>query len=340
MRRILYVFLVLSLCLPAAAAHTLPVQAAPHAEAPSPYDLIADVNSLRAVYGLPALEVNGYLMSSSQSYASYLISSGQTGHYADGTPDSRAANAGYPLKAGVDIQECWAAQYSNPNSSTAVYEQWNDDEHMAVMLHPNATSMGAGTAQGSDGRTIFILDVAVDFNSPPAKGTPLPTRNPNDTPIPGIATKSTRQYINPVITSTPNPDGRVVHVVNPGEAVWSIASAYNIEIQDLIRMNNLAATPVIFPGQKLVINPGPTITPTASATPTAGPPTATLRPTSTRLPPRPTRTLSVTHTPTPAPELEIGMNRRTIGLGLIVVCSIGLVIVFLSGLLGRKKKQE
>lgn len=338
MRRILYVFLLISLCLPAAMAQSTPVQAAPRADVPSPYDLIADVNALRATYGLAPLETNGYLMTSAQGYAEYLISTGESGHYANGTPDSRAANAGYSLAAGVDIQECWAAQYSNPQSSTAVYEQWNDDEHMAVMLHPNATSVGAGTAQGKDGRTIFILDVSVNFNNPPGKGTVVPTRDPNDTPIPGFTPQTTRVYVNPVVTSTPNPDGRVVHVVNPGEALWSIANAYNVELQDLIKINNLAATPVIFPGQKLVINPGPTVTPTASATPTAGPPTATLRPTSTRKPPRPTRTLEAT--PTATPEPVVGMNRRTIGLGMIVVCSIGLVIVFLSGLLGKKKKQE
>ncbi len=333
MRKFLNLILLLFLAFPAA-----PVQASRPLDAPSPYDLIAEVNALRAAYGLGPLEVNSQLMSSSQIYADYLISSGSSGHYASGTPDTRAAAAGYPVKPGLDIQECWAAQYgSSASASKAVYEQWSDAEHMAVMLHPYAVHVGAGVSKGSDGRVVFILDVAVDFNGDLRKGTPLPTRDPNATVDPNSPPQATRVYINPVVTVTPQADGQVIHEVKAGEAVWSIATAYGVKVEDLIRLNNLSATPVVYPGQKLVVRVGATALPSASPTPTGPTPTLTPDPTATRRP-QVTRTPQSSPTPTPAP--NAGITRRTIGLGLIVLCTAGLAAVLASGFFSQKKRVE
>jgi len=333
MRKLILVILLGCLLIPAA-----PVSAAPQADMPSPYDLIAEVNALRAAYGLGPLEVNSQLMSSSQIYADYLISSGQNGHYANGTPDTRAATSGYPVKPGLDIQECWAAQYgSGASASEAVYNQWNDAEHMAVMLHPYAVHVGAGISQGSDGKVIFILDVSVDFKGDLRKGTPLPTRDTNATIDPNIRPQATRVYINPVVTATPQADGRVIHEVKAGEAVWSIATAYGVKVDDLIRLNALASTPVVYPGQKLVVKVGATAAPTASPTPTGPTASPTVQRTATR-PPAATATPRPSPTPTPAP--SGGINRRTIGMSLIILCTAGLAAVLAGGFFSQKKRVE
>lgn len=74
---------------------------------------------------------------------------------------------------------------------------------------------------------------------------------------------ATKNLISPVVTATPNPDGSVVHEVQPGQALWSIAIAYNTKIKDIQELNKLTGT-VIFSGMKLVIVPGgQTITPEA-----------------------------------------------------------------------------
>ena len=55
--------------------------------------------------------------------------------------------------------------------------------------------------------------------------------------------------------STPNPDGSVIHVVQPGQALWNIAAAYQVTLQQILELNDLTKDSFIFPGQKLVIKP-------------------------------------------------------------------------------------
>jgi uncharacterized protein YkwD len=88
-----------------------------HSAAPSPYDVIAAVNELRAGMGLPALEINGSLMASAQGQSDYLGSNYGTnfqswdqGHNCAGGTYARyrAEAAGYPLAAGMNVVENWA----------------------------------------------------------------------------------------------------------------------------------------------------------------------------------------------------------------------------------------
>lgn len=75
-----------------------------------------------------------------------------------------------------------------------------------------------------------------------------------------------------VITSTPQPDGSLIHVVRPGESLWTIAVAYGVYIQDIQRMNDMSFDQEkIISGEKLRI---PTRQPTfltPKAAPTATP---------------------------------------------------------------------
>jgi hypothetical protein len=84
--------------------------------------------------------------------------------------------------------------------------------------------------------------------------------------------------------STPNADGAVIHVVEPGQTLWAIAAIYDINILDMLAINGLNANAFIVPGQKIVIRQAgsqptatekveekvekPTRTPRPSATPT------------------------------------------------------------------------
>jgi hypothetical protein len=106
-------------------------------------------------------------------------------------------------------------------------------------------------------------------------------------------------------------------------------------------MNNLDPTnPIIYPGQKLAIRAAftPTISPTV--TETLIPATRTPSPTATARPPTRTPTLTITATPTVKPLLpEISLlqsiDRRSIGIGIIIVCGLGLLMILASSL--RKK---
>ena len=109
---------------------------------------------------------------------------------------------------------------------------------------------------------------------------PPPDGDTTITPAPTV------EVIVPVEVSTPQPDGSIIHIVQQGQALLHIASAYGVELSELLSLNGLTPTSVIFPGDELIIKlaeatPTPTLTrllTTATATPKAS---ATVRPTRT-----------------------------------------------------------
>jgi hypothetical protein len=148
---------------------------------------------------------------------------------------------------------------------------------------------------------------------------------PTDTP--------TAEVIMDVVTVTPQEDGRVVHIVQPGQSPWSIAIAYGIKIEELAKLNNLdPAKPIIYTGQKLLIRTIATSTAEPTGTATDIPPSSTPHPTSTRRPPTLTPTTAPTRTATTAPLIPRvdpfqDTNTRPAGIVIIVICGIGLLTV-------------
>ncbi|MEW6505381.1 MAG: LysM domain-containing protein [Chloroflexota bacterium] len=145
--------------------------------------------------------------------------------------------------------------------------------------------------------------------------------------------------IQPVITATPNPDGSVIHKVESGQSLWSIAIAYGVTIAQILEWNGLAQDAVLLAGETLVVRPSstPTISPTPSLTPV--PPTRTPSPTPTPFTPTLTYTATAVPTETPAPLIDwqppAWLNENTLGMGLIIISAAGLVFVLLSAF--RKK---
>lgn len=105
---------------------------------------------------------------------------------------------------------------------------------------------------------------------------PLPT----ETPAPAEATPT---YGLPPVTPFPSPPPPtpLVHTVQSGETLGSIAQQYDVSVEDLLRANGLTDPNVLDVGQSLVIpiggyNPTPTPLPTVPTVPPL--PTATLNP--------------------------------------------------------------
>jgi LysM repeat protein len=160
-----------------------------------------------------------------------------------------------------------------------------------------------------------------------------------------LATATTDPAV--IYTVTPQPDGSIVHEVQPGQALWSIAVAYNITIEDIRKYNGLGTAQVVWPGDKLFVAPSytPTLLPTITNTPL--PPTGTPRPTRTPRPPTntPSQTLeSAAEIVTPAtatprfvlPEMVPGSSaRRILGMGMIVICALGILMVLIAGIRKR-----
>ena len=121
------------------------------------------------------------------------------------------------------------------------------------------------------------------------------------------------------------------------QALWSIAIAYGVTLQDLYSLNGLSEGAVIRPGDKLVIVAAqPSPTPTQTVTPTRTlPPTPTRRPTST--PQTATLTPLASLTPSPGPASASPTARLDPLLLLIAGGAVLGGLLLLAGALFRRR---
>lgn len=310
------------------------------AQAGNAYDMIAAVNQMRASLGLPALQTDNILMSNAQSQSDYQASLGYWTHEGPGgtTPRDRASAAGYGGGATVFISENVAVLNTSVSFDTLIYSIWSDEVHWNTMTNPNYTHAGAGVAVSGD-NVYYTLDVGYIAGNPGGTYVPAATYTPGGPPA--AATDASSELIVAMITSTPHEDGTIIHVVQPGQAFWSIAIAYGTTINEIAELNNFEPDNlVVWAGDELLIQPSleATIPPTSTITVRA--PTRTPNPTQTPRPPTATKTVTQVTTPTPKPLIPnlpaIQVERRTLGIAMIVVSSLGLLMVVITGFRGRK----
>jgi uncharacterized protein YkwD len=293
------------------------------AQSLSAYDVIDGVNALRASQGLAPYTVDSSLMSYAQQHSDYCASNNFSTHlHSDGQ---------YPWNIG--IQENVAVGTSGMMTADFIINQiWADAVHMKTMTGYTAGYIGVGVALGS-GMDYITLDVrpgSSPATDTPAGGGAAAANQPAGTPM----------LPTPLVTSTPRPDGSVVHVVGYGQTLWSIALAYGVKIDQIRAFNNIAAgSTSIYVGQKLLIYLAGTMMLTQTSTPTQTP-TATRTPSRTSLPPTATRTLTPTVAVSPSPTLTFTpisqrsllslQGSHVVGLALIIICAVGpLLVLFL-----------
>lgn len=323
MRRLL-VTLIIVLVLMASGTGVRPAQASL-----STFDVLAAVNALRAANGLTALETNSSLMASAQAHSEYQAFLGTWTHEGAGgsTPKSRAIAAGYGGGATIFISENVAEISTTAGIDFLIYTIWADAIHWNTMVNPNYTHAGVGVAE-ANGEVFYTLDVGYISGSPAVQST-----SSTSGPV------ATVQFVQPVLAATPREDGSIVHIVEYGQSLSTIAEIYNVTVDQIKALNSLT-TNTIWVGMELLIQPAytPSMTPTVTNTPV--PPTRTPTPTRTLRPPTQTFTPTITATPTPEEVLpRFNMNadtRRGIAIGIIFTCAAGLVFMLINGL--RKKK--
>ena len=257
------ILIVISLCLIA------PIVAidAPRTEAQAgdAWSLIAEVNALRASYGLPPYEINSALMAAAQAQSEWQAEIGTWSHSGpDGSrPHDRAVAYGYGGGAQVYISENVAMGVDLSPQQT-VYEMWQDAIHLETMISSNYRDIGAGVAF-SGNYVFYTIDVGYIAGSPGVGQPPAPPGGATGTSAPTI------MAMIPIQVATPKPDGSIIHVVQWGQFLINIAKAYKIQLKDLLAMNGLTENAVIFPGDKLLIKPGKTPSGTLDATGTRAP---------------------------------------------------------------------
>ena len=239
--------------------------------------MIAAVNAFRAEKGLPAYTINPILMAVAQQHAQYMSVAGVTHYGADGSsPWQRGLAAGYPLAGDLTRGGFYSENITAGGGMTvedAVKSWQGDDPHLLTMLSPSLTEIGAGVV--SVGAYVYyVIDCA----------RPTTSRQPQSyTPGPGgiaaaAGTAAAAPLVfNTLIPATPLANGKVYHIVKPGETLWLIAVSYGVKIIELRRWNNLAENQNIYPGNKLFVRQIDTATPpvptlTATVTPTSAPP--------------------------------------------------------------------
>ena len=224
-----------------------------------PGEIIGMVNGLRASYGLPALIEDAILNSTTYITAQQMAANGVCAHI--GGVRERVAAAGFGGGATVFATENIAC---SPDATMDwLMNVWGDADHMMPMVESRYTHIGAAAYTDSDGLTYYVLHAAYSAGTG-SVNPPAPVDNPADTVI------DTSQLVEPVFTVTPQDDGSIVHVVKYGHTLFSIATWYNVSMEEIIALNNLGSSSLL-DGQKLIIR----LAPTATITPTPITPTPT-----------------------------------------------------------------
>lgn len=323
MRRLFPVLIILLLTTLLAKAD---VKAAPRQAAPrSAAEIIALINEYRIENGLPAYVQNSILMGTAQDQSNYQAAIGSVTHEGPGgsRPRDRAYAAGYG-----DGKIIWISEiiygYTSAGPDAAV-NWWKTSEiHNYTMLAPQYVHIGAGVAV-ADGRYYYTAVVGwiTIYDNPDATPTagpsPTPSYTPSKTPsktpipsstsIPASPSASWTSGPSPTASNTPTPlpEGTIIHIVKIGDTLSSIAALYGVPLEQILALNNLTLTSLIFPGNQIIIQVAPTATatPTASATDsstTTSTASPTASPTDT---PSATASATATSSPTSTPESEI-----------------------------------
>ncbi|MEP6894494.1 MAG: LysM peptidoglycan-binding domain-containing protein [Chloroflexota bacterium] len=280
----------------------------------SPYDLINAVNVLRGAYGLPAYNINSILMSTAQNQADFMSATETVTHLGlDGINfTDRLLAAGYPLGgnllAGGFRSENIMSGLEGTSAQDAVTAWMGDAPHQNTMLSQYLTEIGAGVAV-VNGRVYFVIDCARPKTS---------AALPEGASIveSGAAIPANEAVINPVVQSTPNAAGDVIHEVQAGQTLWQIAIAYGVKIDDIKNLNNISDNN-IYPGSKLLID--------KVATPTVVPSIEIIKPeaTATALPSATaTPVLKVTATLMPIAPVAQNNTRQTASVIAIIALAI------------------
>jgi LysM repeat protein len=309
-----------------------------HAAQQSGSEVIMLINSVRDSNGLSPLEEDSTLSAAAQAQADHLAATYGADrsvvvdwHSGPNGSDEydRALSAGYALGPGWSVAEIVFGGGGSSTANDALRWWLNSAMDKNAIYNADNVHIGAATSNG-DGYVYHVVVFGFEFGSAGVARGGVASTIPTTAVTPEVA---------PVSVATPNEDGSVFHVVESGQALWSIAIAYDISIDQILALNNLEANAIIYEGQSLQVRAAytPTSQPTETNTPEA--PTRT---------PIPAQTAQAVRTQTPTAESEEGgflnMDSQTMGLTLILISGIGLILIvvgnFAKERAAKNKKQD
>jgi uncharacterized protein YkwD/LysM repeat protein len=316
-----------------------------YAQDSSPADkLIGYINAYRESKGFGILTPNPQLMAAAQAQADYLaktynIDKGGDGSIGDrGTsPIDRAYQYGYAPWKQYDVVENWIVLNKDyPLENVLTNDWWRKEYQQKNFLDGwGNTNKDIGVGIAQQGSVIFyIVDIGYTFAS---AGMIMSTNEAGEV-----------FSYTPVLTSTPNPNGSIIHIVKEAESLLLIALSYNVPLQTIREYNGFTTQGVIIvPGQQIVIRKSFSDTSTGQANiTTTGQPvsTATTAPSFTPRPPTtatPSPTpipLTATPTPTPTPSYISQVSLGGVGIFILFLGVVGLVIMLIIS--NRRSKNQ
>jgi LysM repeat protein len=299
-----------------------PAAAAPMTAAPqSASEIIARINAYRAQNGLYNYTINQNLMHSAQTQSDYQASIQSVTHTGSGgtSPRDRAYAAGYGGGSTIWVSEII---YGGTQATVDTAMSWwkSSSVHNNAMLSSQSLEIGAGVAS-SGGSTYFtvVMGVVSGSASEETGGEISPPAIPN----------------NPVQVAEPSEDGSLIHTIQAGQTLWTIAAVYDVPLDQLLELNEITKDTLLQPGQEIIIQPPresePTATPTVESTPT---------PSETKPIPTPSTTPQLSLTSSPSSENKPINARSTIsssqeasnkpggGLSTIGIVAAGMIVMY------------
>lgn len=305
----------------------------------SPSDVINAVNNLRLSQGLNTLSIHPSLMQVAANQASALAATnGTVGHQrpCGMTLGQEMLMLGFPLWGDLSLDGFRSENWVAARTMEQVMSFWlGDDAHRNTMLSPDRSHLGAAVSVSD--QIYVVLETALQTNTGQHQSTAydILTGIPQTQSACGGYSSSSggiSQYSIPVVANTAKPDGDVIHEVQYGQTLWSIAVQYNTTIAELKRLNNLPDD-TISPGWKLLIQKGAT-----QPAPTSAAQQVQLTVTETKYPtaiPFHTTTPTITAAVSAVPLSQQMKGNSTVVVGLLIAFSI-----LAAGLIGFGKKKE
>ncbi|MCA9920910.1 MAG: LysM peptidoglycan-binding domain-containing protein [Anaerolineales bacterium] len=209
------------------------------------------VNQFRIDNGLPPFQVNNALVAAAQNQANYMsefmVFSNHTG-YGGSTPLTRAEAAGFYGSVSENIV---GGTGMTPRQGLIWWQ--NSAVHYRTLVTSRYTEAGTGYAtNGSE--NFYVLVVGLPSNRAATASEPV-----DDSPAP--------LFVTPIVKAAPREDGSIVHIVQEGQALWSLAAHYEVLLSDLLLYNGLSDNSFLSPGDEIIIRladgqpPPPTPTP-------------------------------------------------------------------------------
>ncbi len=300
------------------------------ADKPTAAQVIEAVNALRIDNGLDALSVHTALMQTAQMEADG-IANGMPGHWRPYglTLGQWLISLGYPLAGDLSQDGYRSENWLMARNAKEAIQAWQGDGvHSNTMLSPDRSDIGVGIA-ASDEAYIIVLVTALQTGSGAMQSAAYPLLTQAASSSSGSMDGSLlSQYMKPVALNTARPDGDVIHKVQYGQSLWSIAVAYHTTIEQIRAWNNLWEATTVYEGEVLLVQKSATQPPPATITPRAS-----LTPLSTATARRATPSTTATAFPSsispgenaPSPSLSI---ENLAGLILLIFAIGGLVAVW------------